>query len=174
MHVVYNLIFLLIAWKWGDWKNWEKYYPTILFYIIGDLLHNFIMYNHHVWVFHENLLPELLPNHTFISLVIMFVCYPATILIYLKYFFRTKSMIGRALQYGFWVAIYLVIEYVNLHFGLISHHNSWHMGWSLLFLMVMFALFPIHFKKPLVALILSIPFVLFLWFQFDIPIEKLK
>jgi len=37
MNFVYGFLYLFAAWKWGDWKNWREYYPTILFFIIGDL-----------------------------------------------------------------------------------------------------------------------------------------
>lgn len=174
MHIVYNLIFCVAAWRFGDWRNWEKYYPTILFFVFGDLLHNFIMYDHYFWLFHENMLPTLLPNHTIISIITMIFSYPATILIYLKYFFKTKKWWLRVLHFFIWVSIYLGIELVNLQLGFISHHNDWDMGWSVLFVIVMFVMFPIHYKKPLLALALSIPFILFLLFQFDVPFEKLK
>ncbi|WP_078379743.1 CBO0543 family protein [Sutcliffiella halmapala] len=174
MHIVYNFIFLFAAWRWGDWRNWEKYYPTILFFVFGDLLHNFIMYNHYYWLLHENLLPTVLPNHTIISLMTMVISYPATILIYLKYFFQTKKWWLRALHLVIWVTLYLGGEFVNLRLGLISHHNGWHMGWSILFVIVMFIMFPIHHKKPLLALGISLLFIVFLLFQFNIPLEKMK
>ncbi|PIB57799.1 hypothetical protein, partial [Pseudomonas sp. 2822-17] len=51
IHIVIKLLFLFAAYKWGDWEKWEKYYPTILFFIIGDLLYNFLFYNYPMWLF---------------------------------------------------------------------------------------------------------------------------
>jgi hypothetical protein len=30
-------LFLFAAIKWGDWRKWRNYYPTILFFMVGDL-----------------------------------------------------------------------------------------------------------------------------------------
>lgn len=32
-----KLFFVLAEIKWGDWRGWKKYYPTIQFFIIKDL-----------------------------------------------------------------------------------------------------------------------------------------
>ena len=34
--IVVTLIIVVIARKWGDWRNWKQYYPTILFFIATD------------------------------------------------------------------------------------------------------------------------------------------
>lgn len=43
--IMMGAIFIITCWKWGDWKNWKLYYPTIQFLIIGDLKANFLLYN---------------------------------------------------------------------------------------------------------------------------------
>ncbi|WP_431308921.1 CBO0543 family protein, partial [Halalkalibacter flavus] len=124
MHIIYNFLFLLAGWRWGDWRNWEKYYPTILFFIINDLIHNFLCYNHQLWHFQESIFPLPFLNHTMISLMIMLIWYPATILIYLHYFFKTNKWKTRIFHFIFWVLLYASIEIINIHLGLISHHNG--------------------------------------------------
>lgn len=42
--IILVLVFVIIAWKWGDWKNWKLYYPTILFMILGDFVYIFLTY----------------------------------------------------------------------------------------------------------------------------------
>jgi hypothetical protein len=170
MHIVYNLLYFLAAWRWGDWRNWQKYYPTILFLILCDLLHNFLVYNQALWIYHETLLPQLLPNHTTISLLYMLVMYPATILIYLKYFFKTDKWTKRVFHYVLWVSIYTITEYTNIHVGLFFHHNGWVMWHSILFIMMMFILFPIHYKKPLLAWGISLPIILLIVLTFDLSL----
>ncbi|WP_088104134.1 CBO0543 family protein [Halalkalibacter urbisdiaboli] len=174
MHIIYNALFLLGGWRWGDWRNWEKYYPTILFFILSDLLHNFLTYNHQFWHFQENVFPLPFLNHTTISLIIMFVCYPVTILIYLGYFFKTNKWKKRIFYFVFWVMLYLSVEYINLYIGLISHHNSWNMWHSVLFVIFMFIIFPIHYKKPLLAWIISGIVLIFILTQFELPLDKMK
>ena len=31
--IAVSLAALLAAWRWSDWRNWKKYYPTILYSI---------------------------------------------------------------------------------------------------------------------------------------------
>jgi len=169
MHIIYNLLFFLAAWRWGDWKNWTNYYPTILFFILLDLLYNFLTYNRPLWMFHERLLPTLLPNHTLISLLIMFVSYPATIMIYLKNFYKTEKWVTRFFHYIFWVVLYLSVEFINIPLGLISYHNGWGMWDSVAFVMAMFIILPIHYKKPLWAWAFTLAVLLILWNQYDFP-----
>ncbi len=32
------LLFLIAVFKTGDWKSWQKYYPTVLFVIVVNLV----------------------------------------------------------------------------------------------------------------------------------------
>lgn len=174
MHFVFNGLFMLAAIKWGNWKNWREYYPTILFFIAGDLLHNFLLYNHSKWTFKETIFAEqILSNHTIISLMIMIIVYPSTVLIYLGRFpkDRTKQIAWLL----FWVAIYSVIEVINLHYlHLIEHHNGWSIGWSILFNFAMFTILRIHHTFPPLAWVISFIWIVFLWNTFDIPFSSLK
>ncbi|CAM4355570.1 hypothetical protein L1N85_15110 [Paenibacillus alkaliterrae] len=174
MHFVYNALFLYAGIKWGDWRRWRDYYPTILFFICGDLLMNFLLYNYSMWTYQETFFGEqILRNHTFISLMIMFIVYPSTILIYLGRF--PQGRWKQALWVAFWTLLYSSMEYINLHYlHLIKHHNGWEMWWSVFFNVFMFLIIKIHYKHPLLAWGISIIMILFLWFMFDIPIEKLK
>jgi hypothetical protein len=174
MHIIYNFLFLLAGWKWGDWRNWEKYYPTILFLTLNDLLQNFLCYNHQLWNFQESIFPFPFLNHTMISLMIMLIWYPATILIYLHYFFKTNKWKTRIFHFIFWVLLYTLIEIINLHLGLISHHNGWQIWHSFLFLIFMFIIFPIHYKNPLLAWLISGAVLILIFTQFNFPLDKMK
>ena len=71
----------------GGLKNWKKYHATILFLWFGDLLYNVICYQYIMWQYKESIFAEtFLTNHIVITLLIMFVSYPATVLIYLGRF----------------------------------------------------------------------------------------
>lgn len=163
MHLIYNLAFILAAWRWGDWKNWQQYYPTMIFFILMDLLQDFLTYNHPFWLFHD----IIISTHTIIALSIMLMKYPAIILIYLKYFYQTNNNKKRVFHFTFWVLLYAVHEYVNLQLGFISHHNGWNMGWSFLFIIIMFSILTVHYKNPLIAWGLSFLFLIILCFNFD-------
>lgn len=46
-------LFLLACWKWGNWRNWKEYYPTILYFIIGDLSYKVLFYNKTLWEYRD-------------------------------------------------------------------------------------------------------------------------
>lgn len=170
MHIIYNLGFLLAAWKWGDWRNWQKYYPTILYLIMGDLLNNFVNYQRHFWYYNAN----ILPNHTIISLLIMFIAYPSTVLIYLGRF-PEQGFFKKFLWWGFWVLAYAIIEFINnKYLNLISYDNGWSFGWSILFNMFIFFLLRVHQKKPVYAWIISLIYIVFLVTKFHVSFTDMK
>lgn len=174
MHFVFNALFLLAGIKWGDWRNWKEYYPTILFLIGGDLLKNALLKGHLMWEYQEVYFGEnILIGHLAIDLMIMAIVYPSTILIYLGHFPRT--LLKQILWVALWVCIYSGVEFINLRYlNLIDHHRGWSMEWSIIFNVIMFVMLRIHFKKPLLAWGLSLVWLLFLWNWFDVPKDLLK
>lgn len=170
VHLLLNSLFLIAGIKWGDWRNWTKYHSTILFLWFGDLLYNVLCKNHLMWKYKETIFgQEVLPNHLTVSLLIMFVAYPATVLIFLGNLpKKTRKMV---LWILFWVALFSLVEYINMrYFNIISHHNGWTMTWSILFNLIIFSMLALHYKHPIAALILSIPIILFFVLFFQVPI----
>ncbi|WP_311201045.1 CBO0543 family protein [Niallia taxi] len=168
MYILINVFYLLAAYKWGDWRNWKLYYPTILFLIIGDFLYNFLLYKKSMWVFHD----LILPNHTIITILAMFVSYSSTVLIYLGRF--PEDWNKRFLWFLLWVGIYLSVEYLDSMFGFITYHNGWNMLWSVLFTGIIFIILPIHQKRPLLAWLLSLIIIVTLLNIFDVKISEMK
>lgn len=170
VNVIYASIWLLALWFWGDWKHWKKYYPTILFFMIGDLVYLYMFSDYFpLWKYS---IPEIdqkvnLTN-THISLSIMLIKYPATILIYLAKFPK-QNKTKQFFYMGLWVFIYFVNEVIDVKFHLITYSNGWNLWWSLIFNCVMFYILRIHFIQPLIAWLLSIIFIVFLWQVFDVP-----
>lgn len=170
LHIIAGATFLFISWRFGDWKNWTKYYPTILFFIIGDLLYNVLTYNNPTWSYNKD---RLFPNHTLINIWIMITIYPATAITYLSHF--PKEKIQQILYILLWTMIYVFGELLGLHiFGLINHFNGWNMWWSALFDIILFTMLPIHHKRPLVAWSLSIIVIIFFLTVFNVKISALK
>nr|WP_281292949.1 CBO0543 family protein [Bacillus marasmi] len=157
-----------MGYKWGDWRNWRLYYPTILFLIIGDLLYNFLLYKKSMWLFHD----LVLPNHTMITLLAMVVTYSATVLIYIGRF--PNGWIKRGLWFLLWSGIFLTAEYFNFKFGFITYHNGWSYGWSVIFTAIIFIILPIHHRTPLLAWLLSIIIIVSLLLIFNIKISDMK
>lgn len=170
VNVMYALVWLGAAWKWGDWRNWRKYYPTILFFVLGDFLYLLLLSDSFpMWRYNPPDIDEDIGvTNKIVSLSIIVIKYPATVLIYLSKFPRDKIQ-KQILYILCWVLIYLINEAVDLKFHLIQYFNGWSLGWSVLFTTVMFILLRVHLKNPLIALGFSIVFILFLWKTFDVP-----
>lgn len=171
MHLVFNGLFLIAGVIWGDWRNWKKYHSTILFLWFGDLLYNVLCHDYIMWKYNESIFgQQLLSNHTVISLLIMFVAYPASVLIYLgKFPTENKKILIWVLS---WVTLFSGIEYVNLRYlDLVSHHHGWNIGWSILFNLILFTILRLHFKYPITALLIAIPIIFFFVSYFNVPIS---
>lgn len=168
MYILINVFYLIAGIIWGDWRNWQRYYPTILFFMIGDFLYNFLLYNKSMWIFHD----LILPNHTMITLLAMTISYTVTVLIYVGRF--PIGWKKRSLWFLLWSGIFLSLEYVNNKLGFITYHNGWTMSWSILFTAIIFLILPIHHKKPLLAWLLSIVIVMSLLTIFEVKISDLK
>jgi hypothetical protein len=171
MHLVFNGLFLIAGVIWGDWRNWKKYHSTILFLWFGDLLYNVLCHDYIMWKYNESIFgQQLLSNHTVISLLIMFVAYPASVLIYLGKFPTEKKKI--LIWVLSWVTLFSGIEYINLRYlDLVSHHHGWNIGWSILFNLILFTILRLHFKYPITALLIAIPIIFFFVFYFNVPIS---
>jgi hypothetical protein len=170
INAIYAFIWLGILFKWGDWKNWRRYYPTILFFIIGDFLYLYLLSDHYpMWRYSPpEADQEVGLTNTHISLSIIAIKYPATVLAYLSNF-PEKNLMKKVLYFTGWIVFYLLIEMMDRHFHLIEYFNGWSIWWSALFNSVMFFILWVHFKNPFIAWLLSIGFIFFLWNQFDVP-----
>ncbi|HVI20877.1 MAG TPA: CBO0543 family protein [Bacillus sp. (in: firmicutes)] len=168
--VSFGITCIVLGWKLGDWRKIDKYYPTILFLIIGDLLYNLFTYSNPTWSYNKN---WIFPNHTLANLWIMITVYPATVIVYLYHF--PKKRIKQIFYIVFWVILYVLTEILGLHvFGLIDHFNGWNMWWSLLFDIILFVMLYIHYKLPFLAWGLSIIVIIFFLHVFDVNLHNLN
>ncbi|MCM3093890.1 MULTISPECIES: CBO0543 family protein [unclassified Cytobacillus] len=170
MNALYAFLWIFALWKWGDWRNWKIYYPTMLFFILGDFLYLYLLSDiYPMWTYDPQGIDEKANlTNTHVSLSIIAVKYPATILIYL-YRFPAGNLIKKLLYISGWVLLYTVNEIVDIKLKLIKYDNGWNLKWSILFNAVMFIILWVHFKRPAAAWELSILFFIFLWRQFDVP-----
>ncbi|MDQ0201884.1 CBO0543 family protein [Neobacillus ginsengisoli] len=168
-NILVTVIDVFVAWRWGDWRNWTKYQATILYTIVFDLLYNFLTYNHSLWKYEPT---TLFPNHTTMSLLVMFVAYPSVLLVYLgRYPF---GWIKQILWIGFWVFLWSALEFVSLSLGQFSYYNGWNFMWSVLFDITFFSMARLHYKKPLLCFALSVVAPVILLWLFKVPISNMK
>ncbi|WGG46923.1 CBO0543 family protein [Rossellomorea sp. DA94] len=163
------VVYLLFAKFFIDWKRWKDFYPTVQFYIICNLTYNMIFYNHTLWKYKAVTVDWL--NHTLIDLVFTFFIIPVVIMIYLRYFpYRKKKTV----YVSSWIVYFTFIEYLFHKKGLFLYENGWNLGWSAVFNIIMFTILGLHHKKPLLALILSVPIIGILLLIFHPSLQELK
>jgi hypothetical protein len=170
MHIIAAFLFIFAVWRWGDWRNWQKYHATMLYMITFSLLGDFLTYNYSLWIFSD----FFLPTHSLNSIVVTFICFPATVLIYLSRFPFQATVLKKVLYISAWVFLYVAIEYFFIVIDLFHYDNGWHLGWSVLIDVVLFPMLLLHYRKPIVAYLLGIPFIIFLVMVFDLTIDVLK
>jgi hypothetical protein len=170
INVLYALIWFVPLWIWGDWKNWRKYYSTLLFLIIGDLLYLYLLSDYFpMWRYNPPSVDKRMGlTNTHISLSIILIKYPSTVFIYLSKF-PEHNWKKKLLYFFCWVFIYITNEIIDLKLNLITYSNGWNLWWSTLFSTFIFLLLRIHFRNPILAWFLSIGFMIFLWVTFHVP-----
>ncbi|MCA1029737.1 hypothetical protein LCL95_01670 [Bacillus timonensis] len=174
MQAIFPVVFLLLALKFGKWKRFSEYYPTLLFMIMGNLLYSFMFKEYPLWRFEHTFEKEIMPTRMTIDLLKTFTSFPLLTFIFLSHFPEGKSFKKQGVYIIFWTFIFVMIEFFAKLLGMISYHNGWNMWWSIVFDFSMFVILSIHFKRPLVAWVLSSFFVAALWFAFDIHFGLLK
>lgn len=166
-HIIASGIWVLAAWRFGDWRHWVKYHTTILYFIVCDLLHNFLIYQQPLWLY----TPTVIPNHTLTNLLVMLVIYTCTILIYLPHYPKGWKQVPYLLL---WVAIWFGVEVVLEQFELIKYYRSWSLGDSLWFNGVIFVMLILHHRKPLLTYLLTALAVVVIMYAYDLSIYNMQ
>ena len=167
--VLIVVVYILFAIRFVDWKQWMDYYPTIQYFIVFNLLYNFLYYNHTLWAYKAVSVNWL--NHTIIEVTFTFFILPVIIMVYLKYFPTGKK---KFLYVGVWISFFSFLEYIFFKKGLFIYDNGWGLGWSIVFNAIIFTLLRLHYKRPLLALGLSIPIISLLMIIFHPSFAELK
>jgi hypothetical protein len=165
--IVVSIIFAVTAYKWGDWKHWRDYYPTILFFIVGDFSYNILTYNYPLWSYESPLLKT-----TFSDMLIAFVFFPSTILLYLPHF--PKGLKKQILYVLLWITAYTAIERISFSLGFFSYDHGWNIYWSILFNCFMFPLLMLHHKKPYWVWLASSIIATSVIIYFKVPFSSMK
>jgi hypothetical protein len=152
--IILATAFVISAWKWGDWKNWKLYHPTILYFLYGDMFYNYLTSHYPLWI-HPPIFP--IDSYLVVKLLVQ-LCFACTPLIYLGHYPKERWKV--ILWIGFWVILYSSIEGGLLLIGAMKHYNGWTLLHSVFFNCLMFPMLRLHFKRPLLAYILSAPIII--------------
>ena len=161
MNIVLVIALIVVAFWKSDWRNWEKYYPSMLYIALAASVYELIAYkNFHLWEFKETFFISKFNVHLLQNLVVN----PIVVLIYLSNYPTN----GNELIYNLkWIFCFWIVEYFASILNLITYHNGWNLGWSLLFIMVMFPMVRLHHFNKTLALPLSLFISIVLLLLFD-------
>ncbi|KUO74447.1 MAG: hypothetical protein APF81_14550 [Desulfosporosinus sp. BRH_c37] len=171
-HIILSLLSILIAWKWGDWRNWKLYYSTILYMILGDLTYIILSSNKPLWEYESRII-----SGDFAEFLTAIVVFPCTCLIYFELYskvIKAKRIAYIPFLFLFSSSIYSAIEWLSFRMGAFSYHNGWNIWWSFGFNCIMFPLLLLHYKKPLLVWPISIAFAFLMINYFHLPFTIMK
>ncbi|WP_051633563.1 CBO0543 family protein [Bacillus sp. UNC41MFS5] len=165
------IVYMIGTWRFADWRNWEKYYPTILFIIAVDFFITVLMSEYPLWTFQGSL---IVPNHTIADFMLTFITFPNLTLLYLSLYPYQSHWPKQVLYIGIWFIIEVITEYLFLSAKLISYTHGWNFGWSCLVWLFMFIGLRLHHARPLWAWVLCFMCSAFLILYFHIPVTKFR
>ncbi|MEN2766358.1 CBO0543 family protein [Ornithinibacillus xuwenensis] len=171
MQTLFVLFFIFIGIIFGVWTRWKEFYPTLLFWIIANLLYDSLFHDYRLWEFIPVWIDKIfLPTHTIISAAIALLIYPFVIVVYLGRFPRKNYV--KLLWILLWASIFQGVEVLAYFNQSIMHHHGWTLVWSYIFNLITFSLLAIHKWKHWLAWLLAIPVVFFIFLYFHVPIPK--
>ncbi len=140
----------------GKWERWKEFLPTFYYWALFSCFYEYISYigNKHLWEFDRNFI-SLFVTETLYT----FIFYPSMIILFLGNYPQGKYQ--KILHYIKWISLSILVETIAFKIGAIKFAHGWSMGWEVFFYSTMYPMLMLHHKKPLVALILSVFFVLF-------------
>ncbi|WP_244895466.1 CBO0543 family protein [Evansella clarkii] len=163
------IVYIIFAKVFVDWKRWKEFYPTIQFYIVCNLLYNFLFYNHPLWSYKAVTVDWL--NHTLIDLTFTLFIVPVVLMIYLQYYPAGKKQWAYIFA---WVLYFTLIEFLFIKKGLFVLDNGWTLWWSFIFNIITFTIIKLHHKNTLLGLIVAVPVIFVLLLFFHPPLQDLK
>lgn len=155
-------IFLISAYKWGDWKNWKNYYPTMCFVGMADLIYIAVFNDKPLWDFPTNFLTSPLDE-----LLLIFGCFFPTTLLFLSHY--PKKLFRQIAYNSIWIGTYMALELINLKFDTIEYYNGWNLWWSLFHDTLQFPLIALHHKNPILSWIISFIYLAVCMKIFNVP-----
>lgn len=163
--IVGFVILFLLSWRLGDWSEFHKYYPAMLFVSIWSLLFTYLTMDYRLWEFQD---PGEMISHQTSGLIVGTGLIPLIIFIYLslhsEYPVCSKGWAG------------LVLGGVILLTWLGAMKFSY--GWNLIYMLGMTGcLFPlVHLfqRKPAAAWLAGVAGSLLLIMALKIPVWSMK
>ncbi|WP_235846999.1 CBO0543 family protein [Neobacillus soli] len=167
--IVLSISWTIAAIKYGD-RDWRKYYPSMLFSALGNALYEILCYKFQLWQMEPNGLGfTIIP-----MLLLILVGMPLSTWVFLSKYPYNSGIYNKGIYVLIFILLFIALEFISVKLGAITYHHGWNLGWSLSFVTVMFMVIRLHYTKPILALIISLPFTLILCMIFEVTLDKMK
>ncbi|NRD77137.1 hypothetical protein HPT25_06460 [Bacillus sp. BRMEA1] len=167
--IVYSIFWIIISAKYGD-RDWKKYYPSMLFAALANTLYEVLCYKYQLWQMEPNGLKYcIIP-----MLLLIMIGMPLSTWVFLSHYPFRSSTSRKILYVTFFILLFGILEYVSVKLGSITYHHGWNIGWSFLFDIIMFMMIRIHYSRPIIAILLSLPLIVVLCLIFNVTLDKMK
>lgn len=150
--------------KWGAWRRWEEFYPTILYLIIGSLTCAYVFFEYRLWIFISFM------GDSVTCLIIKNLIYPPAVILFLTHY--PEGFVKQLLYITGWAAVNTMLEYIACVLGGIYYDHGWTLLCSFILFFIAFALVRLHYKKPLLVWIPSLACGAALALIFKIPYPR--
>ena len=144
MFIAIVVAVMILTWKFADWRNWQRYQATMLFFVGGNLFYYFVYHDHFLWAF----VPDTF-NHHIMEIIYSFTVYPLTVLMFLSG--MPVILKKRIFHIASYIAVFASVELILHLIGRMVYDYGWNFGLSVAWNCMMFPLLAIHQKKPLIA-----------------------
>lgn len=151
--IVIAICLLLLAWRWGDWREWRKYHATLLYIALMNFTYYFYTNHTELWEFHSSF------GHTVNETIYNFIINPLMVFLFLSTY-PTRSKCRQSMQIIGFVFAFSLLELMQYKLlGSISYQGGWNYWWSVLLYVVLFPTLRLHYIHPLWAYVLSIGWI---------------
>ena len=166
MIILIAAVCALSCYKWGAWRKWREFYPSILFLIIGDMAYNFVFHDYSLWCYAGFV------NHTVANIIAMFLVFPPVVILFLSHW--PQKWTRKTLYVLVWSIGFTLLEYSSLCLCLFTHHNGWNIFWSFTLYILGFAIVRLHYRHPLLVWPICAALAAVTMFIFKLPFDLLK
>ncbi|WP_281659048.1 CBO0543 family protein [Halobacillus sp. Cin3] len=164
------IVWVLFAWRFIDWTQWRRQYPTVLFFMLSNFLYNYFYYNHTLWAFRGVTLEWL--NHSIINAAFTFIICPAGLVIFLQRMPDSKA--ARVYYVAVWIGFYTALEWLFSMKGMYVYDHGWNNWLNIPLNTLLFLILAVHYKRPSLAMILAVPIAVLFYVCFPFPLDSLK
>lgn len=154
----------LASWKWGDWRNWQKYYPTILYVILGNMASELLMYRTPLWEY-----SDMFGDYMVLLIGQMVLLFPGMVILYLSLY--PQKPVHQVLYILAWTLGFTLLEAAAMRTNTFDHYRGWNIWYTALHDLVMFLLLRLHFKKPLLVWPVSFAVAFAVLWYFRLPLD---